>query len=74
MKMIRFNLSLRESTYQGLKAISSSHGVPVTHTLRQLSMTLCEAVETGGKRCITGEACILGYMPSMTEKSKFPGS
>lgn len=70
MKMIRFNLSLRESTYSGLKAISSSRGITVTHLLRQVSMALCESSADGKKRCITGEHCILGYMPAMQDKAK----
>lgn len=70
MKMIRFNLSIDEETYQGLKAYSSSKGVTVTHTLRQLSMTLNESVASAQRKCISGEACILGYMPSMQDRAK----
>lgn len=69
-KMVRFNLSLRESTYTSLKAVSSSRGVTVTHLLRQLSMGLVESVTTNQKKCITGEQCILGFMPSMADKAK----
>lgn len=70
MKMVRFNLSLSEETYKNLKAVSSSRGVTVTHTLRQMAMTLNESVSTGQRKCISGESCIMGFMPSIQDKSR----
>lgn len=63
VKMCRVNLSIPESLYKDLQTVSASASCTTTHTIRQTLLTFAEAKMTGQRKCITGDSCLMNFVP-----------
>ena len=64
-EMVHVHVTFPRDVYDNLKTISSSRGESMRSIIRQTLRYRIESELTGQKRCSTGEACFMSFMPGI---------
>lgn len=72
MKAQRINLAIPQSLFVQLKDLSKSRSTTMTEYIRQTLFIRVDSDITGVRKCITGERCLLGIFPGMSQEKPSP--
>jgi hypothetical protein len=72
MKRKRLNLSLPENIFNQLKEIARARGATMTSFLQSTLFTRLDSELSGQRKCTTGERCVLGIFPELSQRRTSP--